>query len=390
MNSLKEYLKDTFLNRLYKEIRKAGSIKSISLDLTHECNIRCTGCYYFSEGMDTTKSPTDEYEFDAFIERELERGTNFVTIVGGEPSLRLDRLKKIYDNFKLNVSTNGIIPIPEEGFEHLPIGVSIWGNHETDAMLRTNGKRDIFSIALNNYKDDPRAFWYYTVSAGNAHEINAVVDQCVANGNRVLFNFYSDLTNMGGSMDHRKGFDKVRIEIDKVIARYPNFIFLSSYLSKVISKGKLYGQEWGYDVCTTISTNHPVNAERLKNGNPYSQHFRAYNADLKTTRRCCTGIDRSCDSCLDVWQHFSWVMVNMKKHLGSKQEFTHWLTSMYLFYLINRLVDYESGVENLPGIHKRTNGVMDFWNNGLLNERDSSFLHQSKNPCLSGRQATFQ
>jgi hypothetical protein len=43
----------------------------------------------------------------------------------------------------------------------------------------------------------------------------------------------------------------------------------------------------------------------------------------------------------------------MKKHLGSKQEFTNWLTSMYLFYLINRLVDYDNGVKHLPEIHQR-------------------------------------
>ncbi len=352
-NSLKEYLKDPFLNRLYKEVRKAGAIKSISLDLTHECNIRCTGCYYFSEGMDTAKSPMNESEFDQFIERELGRGTNFVTVVGGEPSLRLGRLKKIYDNFKMNVSTNGIIPIPKEGFEKMPIGVSVWGNHATDAMLRSNGKRDIFSVALNNYRNDHRAFWYYTVSAGNGHEIEAVVDQCVENGNRVLFNFYSDLTHMGGSLDHREGFAQVRDEIDKAIVRYPNFILLSSYLSEVISTGTLYDQHWEYNVCTSISTNNPVNANRLKNGNPFNLHFRAYNADLKTTRRCCTGIDRSCDSCLDVWQHFSWVMLNLKKHLGTKQEFTNWLTSIYLFYLINRIVDYDTGILRLSEIHDR-------------------------------------
>jgi hypothetical protein len=46
----------------------------------------------------------------------------------------------------------------------------------------------------------------------------------------------------------------------------------------------------------------------------------------------------------------------MKKHLGSKQEFTNWLTSMYLFYLINRLVDYEKGMKNLTEIHRRVGG----------------------------------
>ena len=354
MNTLKSYLQDPFLNRLYKDIRQAGAMKSISVDLTNECNIRCAGCYYFSEEMDKVKILLDENKFDLFIKNELARGTNFFTIVGGEPSLRLDRLKKIYKNFKMNVSTNGIIPIPKEGLENMPIGVSIWGNHQTDSNLRSNGKQDLFSIALNNYKNDSRAFWYYTVSAGNAHEIEAVVDKCVANGNRILFNFYSDINNIGGSMDHRKGFGTVREKIDRVIEQYPNFIYLSSYLTKVISTGMLYDQEWGYGVCTTVSTNLPENEGRMKNGNPYSPHFRAYNADFKTTRRCCVGIERSCDSCFDVWNHFSWIMLNMKKHLGSKQEFTNWLTSMYLFYLINRLVDVEEGGKHLPEIHERT------------------------------------
>ena len=371
MNQLKKYLSDPFLNRLYGEIRQAGPIKSISLDLTKECNIRCKGCYYFSEGMDHTKTSGNDFDFDILIKKELARGTNFVTVVGGEPSLRPDRLKKIYNHFKMNVSTNGIIPIPRDGFENMPIGLSIWGNHETDAKLRGNGRVDLFSLALKNYRNDPRAFWYYTVSAGNAHEIESVIDQCVANGNRVLFNFYSDIDNLGGVMDHRRGFDQVRSKINKVIERYPNYIYLSSYLAEVISTGKLYNQAWGYNVCTTISANLPENAERIKNGNPYSPHFRAYNADFKTTRRCCTGIDRSCDSCLDVWQHFSWIILNMKRHLGSKQEFTNWLTSNYLFYLINRLVDYDTGIKYLPEIHRRTlgewdGGMMEKWKRGMM------------------------
>ena len=64
------------------------------------------------------------------------------------------RLKKIYQAFKMNVATNG--------------------------------KEDFFATALNNYRDDPRAFWYYTVAPGYADEIESVVEQCINNGNRVL------------------------------------------------------------------------------------------------------------------------------------------------------------------------------------------------------------
>ncbi len=352
MSQLKTYLIDPFLNRLWQEVRQAGSLKSISLDITNVCNLRCTGCYYFEEGMDQHKSPKDETIFDDFILKEKKRGTNFVTIVGGEPSLSIPRVKKIYDNFYTNVATNGIRKIPFEGLENLPIGISVWGNHDTDKTLRGGGKVNIFRKALKNYRDDPRAFWYYAVAPGYAHEVERVVEQCVENGNYVLFNYYSDLNRLGGALDYQMGFTEVRRAIDKMIERFPNHILLTSYFNKVISTGHLYGEKWDYDVCTNLSTNNEINFERFQNGNPYNPHFRAYNADFTSTRRCCTGVFRDCESCFDTWEHFSWIMINLRKHLGTKQEFTNWLTTMYLFYLINRIVDFKEGIKLLPEIHQ--------------------------------------
>ena len=355
--NLRTYLQDPFLKLLWDEVRKAGSLKSISLDITHVCNLRCVGCYYFEEGMDKHQSPKNESVFDDFIQKEKERGTNFVTIVGGEPSLVIHRIKKIYDNFYTSVATNGIRKIPYKGLENLPIGISIWGNHQTDKTLRGENKINIFQKALKNYKDDPRAFWYYTVAPGYAHEVEAVVAQCIENGNNVLFNYYSDLNQRGGALDYRKGFEAVRQAIDKMIDRYPDRILMSSYFNKVISTGELYDEKWGYNVCTNLSTNAQINFERFENGNPYNPHFRAYNADFTTTRRCCTGVFRDCDSCFDAWEHFSWIMINLKKHLHSKQAFTNWLTTMYLFYFINRIVDFEKGKKLLAQVHRYVRGV---------------------------------
>jgi MoaA/NifB/PqqE/SkfB family radical SAM enzyme len=350
---LKMYLQDPFLQRLYQEIRRAGPVKPISLDITHLCNIRCEGCYFFAENMDQHQAPREEAAFDQFVAREKARGTNYVTVIGGEPSLILKRLKKLYDHFRIALATNGIRKIPYEGFENLPIAVSVWGDHETDKRLRGGGRRNIFAKALQNYKHDPRAFWYYTTTPGNAHEIESVVEQCVANGNRVFFNFYGDIAAKGGDLDHRKGFAQVRREINRMIDRHPERILLSSYMSEVISTGTLYDEAWGYDVCSSVSVDHEGNQARLQNGNPYNPHFRAYNPDLESTRRCCVGDERDCATCFDVWAHMSWIMLGMKRHLGSKQEFTNWLTTMYLFYFINRLVDPEAGIEVLPEIHRR-------------------------------------
>jgi len=352
-NRLKQYLQDPVLNRLYRAIRQVGRLNPISVDLTHLCNLRCQGCYFYAEQMDRFEAPHEEARFDDFIAAEKARGTNFVTVVGGEPTLVLHRLKKIYDNFWMNVATNGLRRIPMEGFENLPIGIAVWGDHRSDMELRGGGSRDVFAQALQNYRDDPRAFWYYTVAAGRAREVEGVVERCVENGNRVLFNFYGDCSTAGGQLDHRQGFANVRHQVDRMIERYPDKILMTSYLCRVVTTGRLYQRQWGWDVCTSITSDHPVNATRIRNGNPYNPHFRAYNADLVTTRRCCTGESRDCTSCFDVWEHFSWIMSNLRQHLGSKAEFTNWLAVMYLFYLINRVVEFEGGIELLPEIHRR-------------------------------------
>lgn len=356
--SLRAYLSDPFLGLLWRRIREAGPIRSVSLDITHRCNLRCTGCYYFSEGMDRFRSAQAEAALDRWIAQEKERGTNFVTVVGGEPSLVLHRLEKLYAHFRLSVATNGLRKIPMEGFEDLPIGISLWGSPQTDRLLRGSGKIDVFAKALKNYRNDARAFWYYTVAPGLAHEVETVVARCLDNGNRILFNYYSDLMGQGGVLDYRQGFDRVREVIDRLIERYPGQLLTTSWFNQVVTTGELLGQRWGYDVCTNVSNNYLPNAARLENGQPYNRHFRAYNADFETVRRCCTGIDRDCASCFDTWEHFSWIMIHMKKHMANVALFTCWLTTMYMFYFITRLVPQDEGAALLPELQRRVRQAM--------------------------------
>ncbi len=347
MSKLKTYLGDPLLGRMYGMIRQAGPVRPISLDITSKCNLRCAGCYYYAEGMDKVDARKDDEAFDELLVSERARGTNFVTVVGGEPALVPGRLKKIYDKFKMNVATNGLIRIPNEGLENMPLGIAIWGDRDTDSRLRSDGRRDLFGLALRNYRDDPRAFFYYTVAPGHAHEIERVVDQCVQNGNRILFNYYSDVSGVGGDLDFRRGFDAVRAEVDRMIECYPDKVYTTRYLNQVVTTGRLDGKTWGYDVCTNLTIDNPVNEGRNKSGEPANPHFRAINADFKTTRRCCTGIERDCASCFDTWEHFSWIMINMRRHLGTKQAFADWLSTMFAFYVVNRLVDFETGLELL-------------------------------------------
>ncbi|MEJ2275614.1 MAG: hypothetical protein P8Y01_13760, partial [Woeseiaceae bacterium] len=225
--------------------------------------------------MDRVDARQDDRAFDKLIERELARGTNFVTVVGGEPALVPGRLRKLYRHFRINVATNGLIRIPHEGLEEMPLGIALWGNRETDSELRDRGRRDLFSVALENYRGDPRAFWYYTVAPGCADEIEGVVTECIENGNRVLFNYYSDVANLGGKLDYRRGFGEVHAEVERMISAFPGMIYTTSYLNDVITSGSLLGASWGYDVCTNLTFDNEVNHERQGNGNPFNPHFRA-------------------------------------------------------------------------------------------------------------------
>jgi len=344
MSRLKAYLADPLLRTMYDMVRDAGPVRPISLDLTSKCNLRCSGCYYYAEGMDKIEVPRDDTAFDRLLDDEEARGTNFVTVVGGEPALEPGRLRKLYARFKMNVATNGLIRIPRDGLEDMPLGIAIWGDTETDSRLRADGRRDLFSIALKNYRNDPRAFWYYTVAPGRANEIGNVVEKCIDNGNRVLFNYYSDVSRLGGDLDYQRGFDEVRREVDRMISLYPDQMYTTHYLNDVVSTGCLGDERWGYDVCTNLSVDYDPNLERQDNGKPYNRHFRAINADFVTTRRCCTGVDRDCASCFDTWEHFSWIMINMRKHLGSRKAFSDWLVTMFAFYVVNRLVDFDAGL----------------------------------------------
>ena len=355
LGKLNEYLRDPFLYRLYKDITATGELKAILVDITHACNLRCEGCWFFSENMDRYKAPRQESDFDAFVQQEIDRGTNFVTVVGGEPSLKLKRLKKIHDEFWTVVVTNGVFKIPYDGYENMAIGISVWGDHETDKKLRGGGKREVFAKALKNYKDDPRAIWYYTVAPGYTHEIESVVDQCAANGNYILFNFYGDISGAGGGLDHQRGFEKARSEINRMISRHPDKILMSSYVAEVTTTGKMYEESWGHSVCATITADHELNRERILNGNYYDKHFRAYNPDLVSTRRCCIGNERDCSNCFDTYAHMVWIMTRMERHLSSKQEFTNWLTTAFLYYLGIRALDFEGRIGLLPEIHRRVN-----------------------------------
>lgn len=368
---MKGYLEDPLLARLYAESMDAGRFVPITLDLTHVCQLRCEGCYFFSEQLDNSKAPKDEAIFDEFIRGERERGTNFVTVIGGEPSLQLARLKKLHESFRCVTVTNGLRKIPYEGFETMGIAVSVWGDHELDKELRGAGKVDVFARALNHYKDDPRVTFYFTVSDGNVDGIESAVDEIVANGNIVAFSFYEDWANLGGDFDQTKGYAKALREVYRTIDRHPEQILTTAYTANTASGRQLFDLIWGHDTCPVISSGYnsdkdgwhgsqewlEKNRARLLNGQPYYPNHRAVMPDLKSVRRCSVGEESDCSKCHNAYARYMWIMLNRNLHTSSKQDFTNWLTTAWTFALGAGALDREEGRKLLPEIHERTRSV---------------------------------
>lgn len=351
------YTYDPLVNDLWTTLRRSGPLRSISVDITRRCNLRCKGCYFFTEGMDRA-GESGNAGLDDLIRKETARGTNFVTVLGGEPSLAQDRVRKLAAHFQLVVVTNGLKPIDRKGLENATIAVSIWGDRELDMRLRGYERVDVVDRALGHYRDDPRVIWYMTLPPSPSNRTEDDIAACIENGNLVGFNYYSDLEGIGGALSHDSGFSDARRFIDRMLIKYPGHIVFGSYLNKVVATGEMKGSRWGYDVCGSISVDNPRNKQRLVNGNSFNPHFNAFGPDLVTPRRCCVGNDRDCANCRDVWAHMSWITLALEQHLDSAEDFFSWVSTVYIFYGVCGFIDRTDFRKNLAEINLRDAGLI--------------------------------
>src|SRR5437879_4841042 len=175
------------------------TIRSSDYHVTNTCNIRCRGCWFFTFDFDKqTKDQTDLAALRAFIQRERARHINAALLIGGEPTLVPDRVMAFVESMEyVTISTNGFRPLPRAGFEHVSIGITLFGGGSLDDELRaiTPAGRTftgLFETALRNYRDDSRAIFNYAVTARGLEHIGGTVRRIRDNGNRVTFNLYSE------------------------------------------------------------------------------------------------------------------------------------------------------------------------------------------------------
>ena len=163
---------DTDWYARYKRIASLN-IRSSIYDVTNRCNLRCKGCFFFSSDEDQAapeEMATSAWE--AFVEREKERGVNLAILIGGEPTLYMDRIDAFYKRLPTYCATNGQIKVPRDRFPDLMVGISLWGDEEDEKQLR--GK-DTFAVSSRNYDGDPYTYYLYTITPKQLGRIDRMV-----------------------------------------------------------------------------------------------------------------------------------------------------------------------------------------------------------------------
>ncbi len=333
---IKKIMLYRFLNR-YPDLKLrfealkdfAKQVRSSEYHLTNKCNIRCQGCWFFSNDLDKkTEELMDLAQIETVVQSQAQKNQTAALLIGGEPTLVPERVKIFQKHLKyITISTNGLKKLPMEGFENVAIAISVFGGGSLDDKLRAYGPTGkafsgLFQKALDNYKNDPRVQFVYAITEKGIEHIESTVKAIRQNGNTLYFNYYVEYDKKGHSQGHP---DTSRLinEALRMCEKYPDTVLSHPYFVKAMITGKTDWGEFGYESCPSLSTDYAGHERRKQNGNPILPGFNTYFADMKTVAFCCTS--GSCDKCHDAHAVASWIMVSFKHFMKNKESLRAWI-----------------------------------------------------------------
>ncbi len=316
------------LERFEAVRRFARTIRASEYHVTKGCNIRCKGCWYFEHEFDqATGEVTDPAALRRFVEKERARGVNSAVLIGGEPLLVPDRIRVYVETMEyVTLSTNGLRRLPREGFERVQVFVTLFGGGPLDDELRAirpGGRRfgGLFETALDNVRDDPRAAFVFQLAEDSIEHVEPTVRRIAENGNRVTIGLYSAYDE-GGPVRLRHG-ERLLEEALRVQALHPDVVLNTPCSIRAVVTGESHFGRFGYDVCPSLSTDHPAHAARLASGRRTLPLFNTFAADLETIVFCCTS--GHCETCRDSQAVWSWLLVSAEEFLGSRDRLVEWI-----------------------------------------------------------------
>jgi len=317
----------------YKAISKLN-IRSSIYDVTNKCNLRCKGCFFFSS--DEHKAAAEEMDikkWESFIDREKARGVNLAILIGGEPTLHLDRVEAFYKRLPTFCATNGLIKIPRDRFPDMMLGISLWGDEADEKILR--GK-DTFSISSKNYQGDRNVYYLYTLTPKQIGKIERIIRKISDVGLKVHMQLLSNDEGVDGFSWQPEQLNAIRDEMDDMLDRYPETVISSKYYHEIITTGNMLGRSFGWNECPSVT-------QPLDTRDPQPKRlieFIRWASDLNTMHRCCTSETRDCSSCKDGAAHMSWVMVNKRAHIRTTRDLQNWIEVYEMFAKLYQFIPW--------------------------------------------------
>jgi len=332
MKTVSSLLDEKWLER-YHRISKLN-IRSSIYDVTNRCNLRCKGCFFFSSGEhEAAAEEMDLGQWERFIDAEKARGVNLAILIGGEPTLYLDRVEAFYRRLPSFCATNGQIRIPRDRFPDMMIGISLWGDENDEKLLR--GK-DTFAISSKHYAGDPYTYYLYTITPRQLGKTERVVEKIRDVGLKVHMQLLSNDEGVDGFSWKPEELRDIRAEMDEMLDRYPSTVISCKYYHEIITTGKMLGRPFGWAECPSVT-------ESLDSREPKPRrliHFIRWASDLKTMHRCCTSETRDCATCKDGAAHMSWVMVNKRAHMNSTRDLQNWIEVYEMFAKLYQFIPW--------------------------------------------------
>ena len=317
----------------YKRIAKLN-IRSSIYDVTNKCNLRCKGCFFFSsDEHKVADEENDIRKWETFIDKEMQRGVNLAILIGGEPTLYLDRVEAFYRRLPTFCATNGLIKVPRDRFPDMMVGISLWGDEADEKLLR--GK-DTFRVSSRNYEGDPYTYYLYTITPRQIGKTEQVVRKIRDVGLKVHMQLLSNDEGVDGFSWTSDELEAVREEMDEMLERYPETVVSCKYYHEVISTGMMLGREFGWQECPSVT-------KPLDNRDPQPKRlieFIRWASDLNTMHRCCTSETRDCSTCKDGAAHMSWVMVNKRAHMRSSRDLQNWIEVYEMFAKLYQFIPW--------------------------------------------------
>jgi len=332
MKTISSLLDDQWYQR-YKKISKLN-IRSSIYDVTNRCNLRCKGCFFFSSGEDKAAvEEMDVKKWERFIGREKERGVNLAILIGGEPTLCLDRMEVFYKQLPTFCATNGIIKVPRNRFPDMMVGISLWGDEEDEKLLR--GK-DTFAISSKNYEGDPYTYYLYTITPKQLGKTERIIKKIRDVGLKVHMQLLSNDEGVDGFFWKPEELKDLRSEMDDMLDKYLDAVISSKYYHEIITTGKMLGRKFGWMECPSVS----LPLDKRKPGPKRLIEFIRWASDLKTMHRCCTSETRNCSTCKDGAAHMSWVMVNKRAHIRTPKDLQNWIEVYEMFAKLYQFIPW--------------------------------------------------